>query len=277
VSGVTTLEGKVGIGTAPAAASLTVNGATALDGGLTVSGATILEGKVGIGTAPGMYSLAIGSKFWGVNYATSIKNQEQLGYAVDPKTKEPWATLSLVTNNSRRITIDDVGNIGINDTNPAALLHVFGYLKVDRSVTLSDSLTVNGVTTLNGTVTLGTDAVITVARDWIDVTIFQNSWTNYDTKGAWAKVGYYKDSNGTVWLRGMATGGKIVQNSDTEMFTLPPGYRPVARQLYSVASARKENNLALGRVDVDSDGRVLVVDGENQWLSLDGIAFQAAN
>ena len=60
------------------------------------------------------------------------------------------------------------------------------------------------------------------------------------------------------------------------MFTLPTGYRPVAKEI-EMTLAGEPNQLA--RIDILPDGRVTTclpdITGSVFWFSLDGISFRA--
>ena len=74
-------------------------------------------------------------------------------------------------------------------------------------------------------------------------------------------------------LRGLLKGGTPGANDAGRAFTLPEGNRPTYRQLHAVCT----NNNRLGRVNVLANGNVVVVSGDTGWMSLDSIAFQAAD
>ena len=85
---------------------------------------------------------------------------------------------------------------------------------------------------------------------------------------------YWKDSEGIVYLRGLITGGTIGAENDAGLvFTLPVGYRPAYPQVHTVFTIDPTR----GRVDVLPNGNVVVVSGNNYWVSLDDIAFRAEN
>lgn len=71
--------------------------------------------------------------------------------------------------------------------------------------------------------------------------------------------------------------GTGTDDAGTDIFTLPPGYRPAAREVQVPIQVGN----AIQRVDVDSDGGVSVeiepLDGSIAFNSLDGITFRAAN
>lgn len=92
---------------------------------------------------------------------------------------------------------------------------------------------------------------------------FENSYTNYG--GSYADVAYRKDAFGFVHLKGLASLG----TSNTNIFTLPEGYRPAYRHIFPVQT----NNQA-SRLDVDDTGYVRCTSATN-WVSLDGIKFRA--
>jgi hypothetical protein len=105
---------------------------------------------------------------------------------------------------------------------------------------------------------------------WHDVA-YTNNWQRFDP--TYNPVQYWKDSQGIVHLRGLMKGGTPGANNAGRAFTLPEGYRPTYRQLHAVCT----NNNTLGRVDVLANGNVVVVSGHTSWVSLDSIAFRAAD
>lgn len=91
---------------------------------------------------------------------------------------------------------------------------------------------------------------------------FTNGWA--DLAGGGLTVGFFKDANGTVYLRGTIKSGTIGLSA----FTLPAGYRPVGTARIGVAS-----NGAFGEVDLASSGTVTPSVGSTAALALDGITF----
>lgn len=99
---------------------------------------------------------------------------------------------------------------------------------------------------------------------WISPT-FANGWSNYgnyfDTAG-YCKVG------DVVYLKGLVKAG-----SGT-IFTLPAGYRPSKQRFFMVATGGSGSSLVPGRIDIASDGSVTFIEGQNGYVSLDGITFR---
>lgn len=103
---------------------------------------------------------------------------------------------------------------------------------------------------------------------WSNVT-FQNSWVNFGAP--FQTVQYYKDATGRVYLRGLAKSGTL----NTVLFTLPAGYRPPNRLMFSMIIG-SATTYAAGRVDIESTGLVSqqgAAAGFNSYISLDGISF----
>ena len=75
-----------------------------------------------------------------------------------------------------------------------------------------------------------------------------------------------KDENGYIHLRGLIKNG----TDGTTVFTLPVGYRPLQRNIFTIES----DDLA-GRLDVDDTGEVIPASSTTSpaWISLDGIVF----
>lgn len=103
---------------------------------------------------------------------------------------------------------------------------------------------------------------------------FQNGWHNYkDWYGGntFTTGGYTKTSSGIVGLKGLVRGGPV----GSTICTLPAGFRPKfagEKLIFQVTSANGGN---WGRVDVEADGRIVAVQGGNDWFSLDGILFMS--
>jgi hypothetical protein len=108
---------------------------------------------------------------------------------------------------------------------------------------------------------------------WHEVA-FAANWTNYNTStGTYNTVAYTITEDGWVRLRGLAKATAAVA-AGSNIYTLPADYRPRRQQLLIVSSA----NGAI-RVDIKTSGTVTVSPALqiNDWVSLDNIAFAAAN
>lgn len=93
-----------------------------------------------------------------------------------------------------------------------------------------------------------------------------NGWVRYSA--TYNQPGYTKGSDGIVSLKGLIKSGTAV--SGETIFTLPAGYRPAKTTIFPVVRARD-----YGRIDILSDGRVIVRYASPTWTSLDGIHFIA--
>ena len=104
-------------------------------------------------------------------------------------------------------------------------------------------------------------------------TDLKGGWLNFG--GVWATVGYTKDSQNVVHVKGLIRDGNTVDN--TVIFTLPVGYWPLERMIFRVAAFDTVSGLRIGRIDIDVDGTVKIRNTlANDWLSIDGISFVAA-
>jgi hypothetical protein len=97
-----------------------------------------------------------------------------------------------------------------------------------------------------------------------------NSWVN--AAGGTTAAGYYKDTSGRVWLRGVIKTGASLSSA----FTLPSGYRPTAgSENFSAVTAT-----GLGVVIIATSGTVTIADlvnsGCSTSTSLSGISFTVA-
>lgn len=132
------------------------------------------------------------------------------------------------------------GNVGIGVTSPAAKLDIAGDVKITGGFIQQEA--------------------------WITPT-FQNSWLDYATVDTnWGPVGFYRSTDGRVYLRGLVRAGVC----GSTIFTLPAGYRPSKSRLFTGSSAD-----AYARIQVGPSGDVSSQTGcNNTWVSLDGISFR---
>jgi hypothetical protein len=102
---------------------------------------------------------------------------------------------------------------------------------------------------------------------WHAVT-FQNGWSNFGAE--YVPAAYTITEDGWVRLRGLVKKWDD-PNTANAIFTLPVGYRPVAKHIFAQWSAGQ-----VARIDVGADGFVAGtgdVPPDGSYLSLDGIAF----
>lgn len=92
----------------------------------------------------------------------------------------------------------------------------------------------------------------------------QNGWANYG--GGYWTVGYGRDHDGFVHLRGMIAGGTMPGT----VFTLPADFRPAAHMFLPIVAGGVFNFL-----QITSAGAVTIqlTAGGNTWVSLDGLQF----
>jgi hypothetical protein len=117
--------------------------------------------------------------------------------------------------------------------------------------------------------------------DQVDAEFCQ--WTNFD--GTHNSAAFYRDPWGQVHLKGLVKMIAGFGEDDCDMtlavdraiFTLPEGYRPALRTVFTVMTSG-----AIGRVNVDPDGVVSVdtpitEEQAKDWVTLDGLDFRAAS
>ena len=95
-----------------------------------------------------------------------------------------------------------------------------------------------------------------------------NNWLHFDT--GFVKASYWKDSDNMVHIRGLIRNGAT--SSGTIIFTLPVGYRPSYREIFTV-----NIDGGSGRIDVLADGSVMLQIASAGYTSLSGISFLAEN
>jgi hypothetical protein len=105
---------------------------------------------------------------------------------------------------------------------------------------------------------------------WIDPTLL-NGWIVRDL--TLSKPGYFKDSQGFVHIKGVVSAGAM----NAAVFILPKGFRPKLTSVYIVGANVDGGTDVLGRVNIDTNGTVLILPvigttlTSAGWISLDNI------
>ncbi len=103
------------------------------------------------------------------------------------------------------------------------------------------------------------------AAVWIDLS-FGPEWTNFG--GDYQTAQFYKDGRGFVFLRGLVK--HPVAGTKTTIATLPAGYRPLKRQLFSMTSA---GGVPL-RIDILAEGQIeFLASNPIELVQLNGLVF----
>lgn len=109
---------------------------------------------------------------------------------------------------------------------------------------------------------------------WLSACGEVDTWHNATYRNNWRTAGdgvvqYTKTADGTVHLRGVATGGSLADNA--AIINLPSGYRP-SRYIYKKALNNSYGTAILG---INTNGDVTVKKNvDNNWLCLDDISFK---
>ena len=110
---------------------------------------------------------------------------------------------------------------------------------------------------------------------WISACGEVDTWHNASYRNGWKTAGdgvvqYTKTADGTVYLRGVATGGSLDENA--AIINLPVGYRP-SKYMYKKALNYHYQAAIVG---IDTNGNVTVKSKnvDNNWLCLDDISFK---
>jgi Tfp pilus assembly protein PilE len=93
----------------------------------------------------------------------------------------------------------------------------------------------------------------------------QNNWVYYGS--SYNTPEFTKTSSGRVFLKGLVKSG--TETTGTVIATLPEGYRPDETLVFPAMSSSS----TAGRIDVLSNGNVIIYYGSNGWISLDNISF----
>jgi hypothetical protein len=95
---------------------------------------------------------------------------------------------------------------------------------------------------------------------------FTTGWQNYTgVLNTYALAAYRKNPLARVELRGLVERSAGVA---TTLFTLPLGYRPEKTEMFAVYTST-----GVGRIDVQSDGQVVLQAGGVGFVSLSAITF----
>lgn len=97
-----------------------------------------------------------------------------------------------------------------------------------------------------------------------------DTWTPYGNGFATAE--FSRTSSGLVVLKGMVKKSSAVSSGEV-IATLPPSYRPTAKLMIGISTF----NNASGRIDIDTNGDVILTTGNAGYVSLDSIRFMANN
>ncbi len=111
---------------------------------------------------------------------------------------------------------------------------------------------------------------------------FPATWVNETFGGVHETAGFYRDPYGRVHLKGTVclsvdgSGGGCFQQGgqtpgDLTIFTLPSGYRPAHKVVFSAMSSDGPI-----RVDVRASGEVVTDRNTKTWMALDAISFRCA-
>ena len=103
---------------------------------------------------------------------------------------------------------------------------------------------------------------------WTAVT-FSGSWVNYGSP--YYNAAYFKDAMGFVHLRGRVHVSGSVITTDSNIFTLPTGYRPAAEMVFAVQGSGPTTSF----VKIVATGVVTMLAPGPEPLFLDGIHFYA--
>ena len=189
----------------------------------------------------------------------------------------PFATVSYVVDNSERVDVQGLMNIGTvangtaifnmpSNLAPSLYMHIPAAGGGFGAFGISDTLP-GIVAKGSGSSWLSLQTMYYPAgyNTWTNLTL-QNGWVSYGA--AFASPQYTKAADGLVTIKGLVSSGTMT--AGTVIATLPVGYRPSNRLLITGVSVN-----AYCRIDIDNTGNIVFESGSNTWLSLDNITFYA--
>lgn len=189
-----------------------------------------------------------------------------------------WAPASYVQDDSGRIATQGLVNIGTSADNTVIFNMPAGLRapEYQHNTTTSETYGAVGVRSDNGIVkkSMGTNYLSlntlyypSSVTGWSNLTL-QNSWVRYSA--SYSSAQYRKSStDNLVMLKGLLSRSSA-PSSGQVITTLPVGFRPAERILYTVFS-----NSGWGRADILPNGEVRFQNGSNITFALDGIVFKA--
>jgi hypothetical protein len=155
---------------------------------------------------------------------------------------------------NNRVNVLDRLAIGTS-SGPTERFYVNGNAKVETDFLVGGKL-----------IALDSITIKAIVQEAIQPPAFQNGWINHG--GGFTDAGFWKDKEGLVHIQGLIKNGGTALN--TILFTLPLGYRPPDRQIYTVLS----NNI-VSRIDILDNGDVIITSAASSlWLNLTGIYFR---
>jgi hypothetical protein len=121
------------------------------------------------------------------------------------------------------------------------------------------------------TLSTTSNAAVLSLSNWGSIAI-QNGWSSFSDP-PYSSSGYTITTSGMIMLKGLIKKSGTPVNGE-KIGQLPSGYWPSARLIFGVSS----NNAAhTGRIDIDTSGQILFVEGDPSWISLEGINFMPSS
>jgi len=174
------------------------------------------------------------------------------------------------------------GGLGIGNSDLGSMLIISQGSEVDYSNMFLFGISQDGGQTWEFPLAIQKSGNVLIPQiqqeDWIAPTL-ENDWTDYGS--VHTPAGYYKDSLGSVHLRGLVYRNAL--RAPSIVFTLPSGYRPEYQQLLSIVARSSTGGYTIGRVDIYTDGSVYFVSphdnvsgsGAGNWICLDDLGFRS--
>lgn len=147
-------------------------------------------------------------------------------------------------------------------TGGRALVHETGnVLRINFANDFTGGVLIEGTTTI-ANLSIGTIQTVTT---------YLNGWNSYDAVNGttlFNATGYYKDSTGRVYFRGVIAGGNVNPSITGTAFTLAAGFRPPKQFITGINATGN-----FGELRIDINGNVMIWSGVNQYISLDSVSF----
>ena len=111
-----------------------------------------------------------------------------------------------------------------------------------------------------------TPAAVTVSYPTLNA-----PWSNIG--GIWRSTVVYRTKDNIVYVEGLISAPPGSPTANVNLFVIAPGFRPSKNLIFPVNMQHADGTQATGRIDISSDGTVVIRNGATGYMSLTGIGY----